>query len=340
MSEKFASLSAIERFKQKIISLLPSKATEEKLGTIKLSLTEGIDITEDGVLIVKGRLGTFGEAGLFHDVTREPRSVGDYSFLITDAKGMNLVASRDFAIATGVNLSLTKSHAAGSTTYTVSNTYANRIACAVLANGGYLSQNEAYSKENQIVAVTSVTIDGATYTPDSSANDNTKPITITVATTANPTSAITALRVFGGITGGYCSEYIGQCVGGSVGASLVIGQRVYSKGNVNAIVAADTYNTGNGNALFGRLHISTKNRWFMSGSGHDNTNGRAEAGAAFGQYSEIGPKTVIAVGVGSSQTDRKNVFEVDDTGVILVSQNGTKYRLTVANDGSVVSTAV
>ena len=164
----------------------------------------------------------------------------------------------------------------------------------------------------------------AAYTPDSSANDSTKPITITVATTANPTSAVTALRVFGGITGGYCSEYIGQCVGGSVGASLVIGQRVYSKSNVNAIVAADVYNSGNGNALFGRLHISTKNRWFMAGSGHDNTNGRSEAGTALGQYSDIESDTLLAVGNGTSHTARSNGFEVKADGRVKSSGTPTE----------------
>lgn len=300
------------------------QATDAVLGMIKLNPAESVTLNADGQLDVGGRLGAFsGTTGIFHSKDREPRRVSDFSFLITDAKGMNLAASRDLAIVTGVNLTLTKSHAAGSTTYTVANTYANRIACSVLANGGYVAQSEAWSLENQIVEVVSVTIDGATYTPDSSANDSTKPITITVATSANPTAAVTALRVFGGITGGYCSEYIGQCVGGSVGASLVIGQRVYSRSNVNAIVAADTYNTGNGNALFGRLHISTKNRWLMAGSGHDNTNGRSEAGAAFGQYSLIGPNTLFVVGNGTSHVARSNAFEVLADGRVKASGTTT-----------------
>ena len=304
---------------------LPGLATELIAGLVKLNPSESVTLNANGQLDVGGRLGAFsGTTGIFHSKDREPRQVNDFSFLITDAKGMNLAASRDLAIATGVNLTLTKSHAAGSTTYTVANTYANRIACSVLANGGYVAQSEAWSLENQIVAVSSVTIDGSAYTPDSSANDSTKPITITVATTANPTSAVTALRVFGGVTGGYCSEYIGQCVGGSVGASLVIGQRVYSKSNVNAIVAADVYNAGNGNALFGRLHISAKNRWFMAGSGHDNTNGRSEAGAAVGQYSLIDANTLFAVGNGTSHTARSNAFEVKADGRVKSSGTPTE----------------
>lgn len=338
---------ALMKLRDKLDTLLADKvnntdqATETTLGLVKLNEAESVTLNNSGQLDVGGRLGAFpGTTGIFHSKDREPRQVSDFSFLITDAKGMNLAASRDLAIATGVNLTLTKSHAAGSTTYTVANNYANRIACSVLANGGYVAESEAWSKENQIVAVTSVTIDGATYVPDSSANDSTKPITITVDTTANPTSAVRALRVFGGITGGYCSEYIGQCVGGSVGASLVIGQRVYSKSNVNAIVAADTYNAGNGNALFGRLHISAKNRWFMAGSGHDNTNGRSEAGAAFGQYSLIDADTLLAVGSGTDHTTRKNAFEVRADGIVLLSPNGSRWLVSVDDSGNLTTTAL
>lgn len=330
--------SGIKRYVDDSIS---AQATESVTGTVKLNPSESVSLNLDGQLDVGGRLGAFpGTTGIFHSKDREPRQVNDFSFLITDAKGMNLAAPRDFALVTGVNLTLTKSHAAGSTTYTVANTYANRIACAVLANGGYLSQSEAYSKENQIVAVTSVTIDGVAYTPDSSANDSTKPITITVETTANPTSAVTTLRVFGGVMGGFCAEYIGQCVGGSVGDSLVIGQRVYSSGNVNAIVSADTYNTGNGNSLFGRLHISRKNRWFMAGSGHDNTNGRSEAGTAVGQYSLIDSNTLFAVGNGTSHTERKNAFEVVPDGIVLLSPNGTRWKVAVNDNGNLVTSAL
>ena len=334
MSDKFLNSIGLGAIRDWVISKIAAIANPN----------ESVTFNSNGQLDVGGRLGAFsGTTGIFHSKDRLPRNVGDYSFLITDAIGMNLVAPRDFALVTGVNLTLTGSHAAGSTTYTVANTYANRISCAVLYNGGnygYVSQSEAYSKENQIVKVTSVKINGSNYTPDSSANDSSKPITITTEVTANPTAAVTALRVFGSINGGYCSEYIGQCVGGNAGASLVIGQRVYSRSNVNAIVAADTYNAGNGNALFGRLHISAKNRWFMAGSGHDNTNGRSEAGAAVGQYSFIDANTIFAVGNGTSHTERKNAFEVLADGIVLPSPDGNRWKVAVDNSGNLVTTAL
>ena len=119
-------------------------ATDNDLGLVKLNSSESVTLNSDGQLNIGGRLGQMSNTtGIFHSKDRQPRNVGDFSFLITDAKGVNLNAPRTFALLTGVNINLTKSHAAGSTTYTVANNYANRIACAVLANGGSLSQSEA-----------------------------------------------------------------------------------------------------------------------------------------------------------------------------------------------------
>ena len=322
-------------------------ATETDYGLVKLNQNEAVTLNANGQLDVGGRLGAFsGTTGIFHSKDREPRQVSDFSFLITDAKGMYLGAPRDLALATGVNISLTGSHAAGSTTYTVKNTYANRIACYGLKMGGYLGQNEAWCKENQIVAITSVTIGGSSsWSPDSSADSST-PITITTETSANPTAAVSALRAFGSITGGYCSEYVGQCVGGAAGASLIIGQRVYNSANKNAncVVGADIWNDGNGSAIFGRLHINKKNRWFIAGSGHDTSNGKSEAGAVFGEYSKITATTALAVGNGTSQTARSNLFEVTTDGGIIVpsSTSGStkKFKITVDDSGTLTATEV
>ena len=343
MSDSFLNFTGLQRLWTKIKNYIDTKlATDSEYGLVKLNSSESVTVNANGQLDVGGRLGAFsGTTGVFHSKDREPRDVKDYSFLITDAKGMNVAAPRDFALVTGVNLSLTGSHAAGSTTYTVANNYVNRISCAVLANGGYVSQSEAYSKENQIVPVSSVKINGSNYTPSSAANDSSKPITITVAQTANPTSAVTQLRVFGGITGGYCSNYVGQCVGGSLGASLEIGQRVYSSSNVNCIVAADVYNTGNGNAIFGRQHINRKNRAFLAGTGHDTTSARSESVSAVGEWSDLtSTETLFAVGDGTSHTERSNAFEVRDQAIVLKSPNGTKYKVTVDNSGNLTTTAL
>lgn len=340
MSDIFINKSGLSRFWNKIKAFIQNDV-DASIDAIA-NPNESVTFNANGQLDVGGRLGAFpGTTGIFHSKDRAPRNVGDFSFLVTDTMGMNLSAPRDFALVTGVNLTLTGSHAAGSKTYTVANNYANRIACAVLANGGYVAQSEEWSKENQIVAVTTVKINGAAYTPSSAANDSTKPITITTAITANPDKSVMQLRVFGGFTGGYCSEYIGQCVGGTVGASLVIGQRVWSSANVNCIVAADVYNTGNGNAIFGRQHISRKSRGFLAGTGHDTTNARAEGVSAVGQWSDLSSTdTLFAVGDGTSHTERSNAFEVRGQAIVLKSPNGTKWMITVDDNGNLTTAAI
>lgn len=333
MSDKFINLTeGLAAIKAWVISKIAAIANPN----------ESVTFNASGQLDIGGRLGAFpGTTGIFHSKDRAPRNVKDFSFLITDAKGMNLNAPRDLALVTGVNLTLTGSHTAGSTTYTVANNYANRIACAVLANGGYAGQSEAWSKENRIVAVTSVKINGANFTPSSAADDPSKPITITTEATANPDNAVTQLRIFGGVTGGYCSEYIGQCVGGSLGASLAIGQRVWSSANVNCIVAADVYNTGNGNAIFGRQHISRKSRGFLAGTGHDTTNAKSEGVSAVGLWSDLSStETLFAVGDGTSHTARSNAFEVRDQCIVLKSPNNTKWKITVDDNGNLTTTAI
>lgn len=302
---------------------LPGQATDTVLGLVKLNPNESVDVNANGQLDVGGRLGAFtGTTGVFHSKDREPRAVGDFTLLITDSKGMYVSAARDLAIVTGVNLTLKSSHAAGSKAYQVTNNYTNRIACYVLKNGGYVALSEEQAKLTPIIPVTSVTINGSeSWTPDSSANSST-PIIINVDESANPDTAVSQLRVFGAVTGGFCSEYIGQCVGGTTGASLAIGQRVYSTNNVNCVVAADTWNGGNGNTVLGRQHISRKNRWLIAGTGHDNTNGISEAGAVLGQWALISSDTAFAIGNGTNHTNRSNLFEIKTNGDVYL--NGTK----------------
>ncbi len=305
---------------------IPGEATDTVAGTVKLNPNEAVTLNADGQLDVGGRLGAFpGTTGIFHSKDRAPRQVGDFSFLITDAIGMNLKAPRSLALVTGNNITLNASHAAGSTEYRMANNYANRITASGLV-GGYLALNEAAAKENQIVAVTSVQIDGQSFTPSSAPNDSSKPIVIKTEATVNPDSAVTQLRSFGSITGGYCSEYLGQQISGASGASFVMGQSVTcATGNMNAVVGQAIYNNGNGNALFGRQMISRKNRWFMSGTGHDNTNGISEAGVALGQWSDIQSDTAFVIGNGTNHVTRSNLFEIKTNGDVYV--NGTKLNV-------------
>ncbi|MBP3890985.1 MAG: hypothetical protein J6D29_02310 [Solobacterium sp.] len=305
---------------------LPSQATDSTLGLVKINSAESVTLNSSGQLDVGGRLGQFsGTTGIFHSKDRAPRNVANYSLLITDALGIQMDANRSFAVVSGVGVTITGAHAAGVTEYRVTNSYSNRILCAGLK---YMSLDEATSTVKQIVEVTSVTINGSTFTPDSSANDSTNPIVIKVAESLNPDSALasgTSIRGFSAMKG-YASEFVGSCVGADAGgANLMLGQGVFSKtGNMNVVLGQYHYNQGNGNTLLGRWHVSKKNRWFMAGTGHDNSNGRSEAGAVVGQYSNITTNTLFAVGDGTSHTARSNAFEILADGRVKASGTPTE----------------
>lgn len=341
-------LYVLQKLKNVIDGLLAGKvdkttqATDSTLGLVKTNSAESVTLNADGQLDVGGRLGAFsGTTGIFHTKDRAPRNVANYSLLITDALGIEMNSNRSFAVVSGVGIAVSGAHAAGVTEYKVANNYANRILCSAVK---YLSLDEATSTVKQIEPVVSVTIDGQAFTPDSSANVSSKPIVIKVANSINPDTAIASgayIRGFGSM-GGYASTYIGSCVGAATGgASFMLGQGVWSQsGNMNVVLGQYHYNAGNGNTLLGRQHISRKNRWLLAGTGHDNTNGRSEAGAAVGQYSLIDANTLFAVGNGTSHVARKNAFEVLADGIVLPSPNGTRWKISVDDTGAITTAAI
>ena len=319
---------------------LPSQATENTLGTIKLNPNQNIDVNGNGQLTVGGRIGQFeGTTGLYAPNDREPRAVGDYSFLITDAKGMD-IANRAFAVVSGYGFAC-KSASAGTTQYRITNNYANRI-IAKMCENGYASRDEATSKVEKIVPVVSVTINGSSFTPNSSENSSTNDIIITTAETLNPDSAISNIRLFGKMQS-YATLHTGNGVaswGG--GRNLILGGAVTKAGgsNDNCLVGMNIYSSGNGNACFGRQHIAVKNRGFLAGTGHDTTNATSEGASAVGQFSYMDSNTLFAIGNGSSHTARSNAFEVRTDGVVLKSPNGTRYKITVDDSGNLTTTAI
>lgn len=341
---------ALMKLKTTLTSLLSTKvnntdkATDTDLGLMKTNLPKSIYLNADGQLEVGGRIGQFPTTtGLFAPDNREPRAVGDYSFLITDAMGMDMTANRAFALVTGLGVTC-RSASAGATQYRVANTYNNRIICK-MAENGYASRDEATSKLETIVPVVSVTIGGQPFTPDSSANPSgtANDIIITTEETLNPDSAITSIRLFGKMTC-YATAHIGNGVaswGGGRNFMLGGGLSKDGSGNDNCIVSNGAYVNGNGNAVFGRFHIVRKNRGFFAGQGHDSTNATGEGVGAVGQYSYIDANTLFAVGNGSNHTTRLNAFEVlKDGSIVLRSPSGTRYKIAVDNSGNITTTAI
>ena len=330
----------------KLTNLLAEKvgvndqATEEKLGLIKLNSNQNIGVDADGKLTVGGRIGQFeGTTGLFAPNNREPRMVADYAMLVTDALGMNMTGNRNFAVVSGLGVTC-KSAAAGATEYRVTNNFNNRILCK-MAEGGFASRDEATSKVEKIVQVVSVTINGSAYTPDSSANSS-NDIVIKTAETLNPSSAITSIRLFGTM-GSYATIHTGNGIKSeSGGRNLLLGGGVTKSGssNDNALVGNGIFSSGNGVAAFGRYHILRKNRGFFAGTGHDSTNAPSEGASAIGQYSYMDASTLFAVGNGSDHRSRSNAFEVRSDGIVIKSPNGTRYKVTVSDSGTLSATAI
>lgn len=321
-----------------------AQATDSTLGLVKTNISQSVTLNSDGQLVVGGRLGQFeGTTGIYASNDRDPRAVGDSSFLITDAMGMSLDTSRAFALVSGYGVTC-RSAAAGSTQYRVANSYANRFKCK-MAEGGFASINEATSKVQRIVPVVSVTIGGNPYTPDSSANPSgtANDIIITTAETLNPDGAMTNIRLFG-VMKSYSTVHVGNGISSQGGGrNLFVGGGICKVGNSNddCAVGADMYISGNGNAAFGRWHIMAKNRGFAAGTGHDFTNAKGEGAAAVGQYSSLASNTLFAVGNGTSHTARSNAFEVtDDGGIVLKSPGGTRYKVTVDDSGNLTTAAV
>lgn len=310
--------------------------------TNKFKFGDGITAWNNLNYVVGVSLGGYeGTTGIFAPDNREPRYVNDYSLLITDALGMEMQANRALAIVSGMGLPI-RSAAPGTTVYYAENNYNNRI-LAKTCEGGYISRDEATSKVETIIPVVSVLINGRTFYPDSSPDDPDNPIVITLEETANPDTTITNLRMFGRMNS-YASLHIGNGIrsgAGSGGRSLMLGGGITKEsGNDQNMVGQYLYATGNGNTLLGRYIIARKNRGFFTGTGHDGTNARAEAVSAMGQWSYIDADTLLAIGNGTSATNRSNAFEVVNDGIILRSPNGTRYKITVDDSGNLTTTAV
>lgn len=302
-----------------ILTEIPA-ATDTELGGIKTNPDSGITLNDDDQLEVDGRLGQFpSTTGIYASSDRDPREVGNYSLLITDALGMNMMSNRALAVVSGLGVACI-SAPPGTTEYHIPNTYANRIAC-MCAIGGFASKDEATSKVARIVPVVSVTLNGATLAPTSTDTDG--DIIITTEETLNPDSAITNIRLFGSM-GSYSTVHAGNGVSSETGGYHVLvggGITKATNSNGNILVGLNLYSSGNGNAMFGRYHIATKNRSLLAGTGHDTTNARSESASAVGEYSDIKPDTLFAVGNGTSNTDRSNAFEVAEGGVSLPQAN-------------------
>lgn len=347
MADKFINSNGLQAIKTWIVNKLNGKvnttdiATDSAYGIVKTNSDESVYLNEDGQLKVGGRLGQFPTTtGIYAPNDRTPRMVNDYAFMITEAKNYAFEATKSFGVLTGAGITCV-SATAGSTTYYVNNNYANRCVCKVLEDG-YLALNEDEAKLGNLKKITSVLINGQSFTPDSSANGNASSrIAITVEETVNPNSATTSIRGYAKQSA-FSSLVVGQNVSqGGGGASAVIGASLRNDANWCMLVGNGHYNTGSRSAIFGTNNINVgKQNCFIAGQGHDITNG-SNGVSALGLFSLVDSNTAFAVGNGTSHTARSNALEVTkDSGVVLKSPNGTRYKITVDNSGNLTTTAL
>ena len=344
MADNFLNLSGVARLWEKIKGYIDGKiASDSTYGQVKLNPSESVTLNASGQLDVGGRLGQDpNTTGIFAPKSITPRNVNDYSFMVTEANGLDFATSKSLGVVTGSNITLKTQAAAGATTYQVANNYANRCVCATLV-GGYVALNEDWAKANQVVKVLSVQIDGADYVPDSSANNSAKNIVITTEASANPDAATSTIRGYGSFpSGGYSNLAVGQNVsigGSTTGASAVIGASCRTSGNWCLVVGNGHYNSGPRSSVLGTNNINAKQNALLAGQGHDSTNG-PNCVSAVGKFSSIDASTLFAVGNGTSHTVRKNAFEVLADGIVLLSPNGTRYKVSVDNTGNLTTTAI
>ena len=360
MADKYISLGRISAIRDWVKGLLnlkadkieiPGAATEVVYGLIKLNDSQSIGLNENGQLIVGGRLGQFSSqdipvGGLYYPVSIEPESVAANSLLISEATGLTVKSARTFALFAGAGLTLKKTAAAGATTFEVSNTFANRFTCAA-CRGGYMTINEA-SAGTVMVKVTSVHTandPNTQLTPYSGATESGNNIIITTDAPLSETDTITKIRVYGTMTFD-SSVHIGQGVGtgGTTGKGklLQLGQSQLALDGNSILIGNGIFTSKNRVIIVGASHINHVQAACMTGEGHDSADGAFVGLTAHGKYSLITASTAFVLGNGTSNTARSNLFEVRDnsgqTEVIMKSPNGTAYKLTVADDGTLSTT--
>lgn len=335
------------KLKDKLNTLLAGKvdttkqATDTELGLAKTNSAESIELNANGQLTVGGRLGQYPNGGVFYPTDIEPSEVGTSSFLMTDgAKGIG-IKGRTFAIMAGAGITC-KSAAAGSTQYRVSNTYANRFLCFAI-RGGRLAIDQNDAIQNGTAQIQSIKFaDGSDISVHFGPNETNNDIIITTNRSVNPNAATTKLRGYG-TNGNSDNILVGQGVGGSNGKAISLGQSTYVGGNQTVAIGNSVHVMANNSVGLGHTILVNKQYCFGTGQGHDFTNG-TNGTTAVGTWSEIGSTTKFAVGVGSGNTARKNIFEVKNnsgaTGLVLVAPNGTKYQVSVSNTGELTATAL
>lgn len=285
--------------------------------------------------------GESASKGVYYPKTADIGNLGQDTVYVGDkAKDTAPKATRSLISISGVGTTLGISNPAGTTAYKMSDTYANRIMASVLAAGGFVALNET-SARTKTASVTSVKMqDGSNLTPGhaDSYGGTSNPIVITVSETVNPDAATSSLRFYGRFNNNnYLIAGMGVSATGS-GKCIISGQHIGNTGSTSVIAGNTIYNKGARSSVVGQNIVNTQDSATVHGLGHDTTNG-SEAMTVFGKYSDLSdPNTYFAIGDGSSDTSRSNLFDIDKTGKgkiknVGISMEGHTHKANEITDG-------
>lgn len=346
--------SALDALSEALTTLSETIASDSQLGLIKTDSSKFIETDSDGNLIIGGRLGQFSndempDGGLYYPLSIQPEVVWKNSFLITEGTLISTRSSRIFALAAGANVTLKTAAAAGATRFEVSNTFGNRFTCA-MARNGYATIQEG-TAGTIMVHVTNVYLandtDKTPLVPYSGATESRNNIVIETDAPLSDTDAVTKLRLYGTMTfdsSFHCGQ--GNGTGGITGKGklLQLGQSQLSLDGNSILIGNGIFNAQNRCIIVGAYHINFIQGACLTGTGHDTTYAEFIGLAAHGQYSDIGANTAFAIGNGTSNTVRSNLFEIADengsTAMIVKSPNGTKFKIKVDDSGNITTSQV
>ena len=346
--------NALDTLSQALTTLSETIASDSQLGLIKTDSSKFIETDSDGKLIIGGRLGQFSseempEGGLYYPLSIQPEVVWKNSFLITEGTLISTRSSRIFALAAGAGVTLKTAAAAGATRFEVSNTFGNRFTCA-MARNGYATIQEG-TAGTIMVHVTNVYLandpDKTPLVPYSGATESRNNIVIETDAPLSDTDTVTKLRLYGTMTfdsSFHCGQGIGTGGATGKGKLLQLGQSQLALDGNSILIGNSIFTGKNRVCIVGASHINNVQGACLTGEGHDTTNGTFIGIAEHGKYSLTKANTAFAIGNGTSNTVRSNLFEIADEGgstaMMVKSPNGTEFKITVDDSGNITTSQV
>ena len=279
--------------------------------------------------VIREIWGQTVDGGLHYPSTTLPTKVGKNSLLISEAQGLS-VSNRDFVLAGGNNVNLKVNAVAGSTEFRVTNSQTNRF-YVYAGIGGRLAVNEQSAKD-KTVDITSIKFaNGDDVTPYYGEDENDNDIIITTSEPLSEDTTLSTIRIYGSWIGSDIVS-VGQGNKAKVGKVLQVGQALVSEMQQVAQIGIRQINKAKNSLMVGADNINNNDYCGIIGNGHETTR---VGQTLLGLWTKKDPNTLLAVGNGTSDSNRSNAFAVTKDGdLILKGKDGKDYKLYIDNTGS------